>query len=59
MTLAPTGCIHTPHKAKADGPIQSVYAAGPQGRVEVYAPYAAGLKEMENLSHTYLALETP
>ena len=30
-----------------------------EGRVEVYTPYAAGLKEMENLSHIYLALQTP
>jgi tRNA-Thr(GGU) m(6)t(6)A37 methyltransferase TsaA len=54
MELTPIGTIHTPHKTKADCPIQPVYAAETRGRVEVYPAYAAGLKDVETFSHLYL-----
>jgi tRNA-Thr(GGU) m(6)t(6)A37 methyltransferase TsaA len=54
MELTPIGCIHTPHKTKTDCPIQPVYAARAQGRVEVFPPFAPGLKDVETFSHIYL-----
>ena len=48
------GRIHTPHKTKADCPIQPLYAAGIEGRVELFEPYADGLKDIELFSHLYL-----
>lgn len=57
MALTPIGCIHTPHKTKADCPIQSVYAAEAEGRVEVYAPFAPGLKDVETFTHIYLVYQ--
>lgn len=48
------GVIHTPHKAKADCPIQARYAAGIEGCVEVFEPYAEGLKDVELFSHLFL-----
>lgn len=48
------GRIHTPHKTKPDCPIQPLYASGVEGRIEVFAPYAEGLKDIELFSHLYL-----
>jgi tRNA (adenine37-N6)-methyltransferase len=54
MALTPIGRIHTPHKRKADCPIQPVYATEAEGHIEVYAPYVPGLKDVETFSHIYL-----
>ena len=48
------GIIHTPHKTKPDCPIQPLYAAGIESRVEVFEQYAEGLKDIELFSHLYL-----
>ena len=52
--MNPIGIIHTLHKTKQDCPIQPLYAAGVEGRVEVFEQYAAGLKDVELFSHIYL-----
>lgn len=54
MEVNPIGIIHSPHKAKDQCPIQPVYAADVEGRVEVFEEYAAGLKDIETFSHLYL-----
>ena len=52
--MNPIGIIHTHYKTKLDCPIQPLYAAGVEGRVEVFEQYAAGLKDVELFSHLYL-----
>lgn len=54
MTTEPIGIIHSPYSSKEDCPIQPLYAADAAGRVEVFAQYAAGLKDIETFSHIYL-----
>jgi len=54
MELNPIGVIHSPHKTKDECPIQPVYSANAEGRVEVFEEYAAGLKDIETFSHLYL-----
>jgi tRNA (adenine37-N6)-methyltransferase len=54
MQLQPIGCIHTPHKAKEDCPIQPAYSTEAEGRIEVFEAYAPGLKDIETFSHIYL-----
>lgn len=48
------GRIHTPFKTKEACPIQPAYAEGAEGEVEVFPPYAAGLKDIDAFSHIYL-----
>jgi len=52
--MNPIGIIHTLYKTKPDCPIQPLYAAGVEGRVEVFEQYAEGLKDVELFSHIYL-----
>lgn len=54
MELHPIGRIHTPYKTKEECPIQPVYSSGAEGRIELFAEYAAGLKDIEGFSHLYL-----
>jgi tRNA-Thr(GGU) m(6)t(6)A37 methyltransferase TsaA len=46
--------IHTPYRAKEDCPIQPAFAGQEPSRVEVYAEFAAGLKDIETFSHLIL-----
>ena len=52
--MNPIGIIHTLYKTKQDCPIQPLYAAGVEGRVEVFEQYAEGFKDVELFSHIYL-----
>ena len=52
--MEPIGIIHTLYKTKQDCPIQPLYAAGVEGRVEVLEQYAEGLRDVELFSHIYL-----
>jgi tRNA-Thr(GGU) m(6)t(6)A37 methyltransferase TsaA len=54
MQLQPIGLIHTPYRTKQDCPIQPIYAAQTEGRIEVYREFSAGLKDIETFSHLYL-----
>jgi tRNA-Thr(GGU) m(6)t(6)A37 methyltransferase TsaA len=54
VIIEPIGIIHTPYSSKVGCPIQPLYAADAIGRVEVFAAYAAGLKDIEGFSHLYL-----
>lgn len=54
MEFAPIGVIHSPFATKEECPIQPPYASGAVGRVEVFAEFAAGLKDIEAFSHVYL-----
>ena len=54
MEVNPIGVIHSPFAAKEECPIQPAYASEAEGRVEVFAEFAAGLKDVETFSHIYL-----
>lgn len=54
VIIEPIGIIHSPYKSKDECPIQPLYATDAIGRVEVFAEYAAGLKDIEGFSHIYL-----
>ena len=48
------GTIHTPFETKQSCPIQPMYAAEAQGRVDIFPQYAEGLLDIEGFSHLYL-----
>ena len=50
----PIGVIHTPHKEKKGMPIQPPGAEGVKGKVELFADFANGLKDIEGFSHIIL-----
>ena len=50
----PIGIIHSPFRSVEHMPIQPVGAAGICGEVELFAEFAAGLKDLEGFSHIIL-----
>jgi len=54
MEFRPIGIIHSPHKTKAECPIQPAFADAAGGRVVVLPQFAAGLQDIETFSHIYL-----
>lgn len=54
ITNTPIGVIHSPFTDPADTPIQSIFADGARGTVEVFPEYAAGLKDIDGFSHLIL-----
>jgi tRNA-Thr(GGU) m(6)t(6)A37 methyltransferase TsaA len=54
VVYKPIGVIHSEHHLPEKTPIQPAYAAGCTGRVELYAEYAEGLRDVEGFSHVYL-----
>ncbi len=53
FSLTPIGEIHTPFTDPAHTPIQPMRSTA-LGRVEVYAPYVDGLKDLDGFSHIWL-----
>jgi tRNA-Thr(GGU) m(6)t(6)A37 methyltransferase TsaA len=54
IVYLPIGIIHSPFEGIENVPIQSVAAGGICGSVEVFAEYAAGLKDLAGFSHIIL-----
>ena len=54
ITYQPIGIIHSPFKELASMPIQPTSDTSGPGSVEIYAPYAAGLKDVAGFSHLIL-----
>ncbi len=54
MKLQPIGIIHTPFATPEGMPIQPTGGAEITGRVEVFAEFAAGLKDLNGFSHLIL-----
>jgi tRNA-Thr(GGU) m(6)t(6)A37 methyltransferase TsaA len=54
ITHIPIGVIHSTFTDPADTPIQSIFADGARGTVEVFPEYAAGLKDIDGFSHLIL-----
>jgi tRNA (Thr-GGU) A37 N-methylase len=47
----PIGIIHSPFKEPKGTPIQTAGAAGIGARVELFAEYSEGLKDLDGFSH--------
>lgn len=54
LTLKPIGVIHSGHLPAEETPIQPVFAPDCKGRVEVFAEFTTGLKDIELYSRIYL-----
>ncbi len=54
LSYGPIGIIRSTHTDPERTPIQSVYAQGCTGRVEVLPEYAEGLKDLDGFSHIIL-----
>ena len=48
------GIIHSEHVAAEQTPIQSAYAQGCKGRVEVFPEFGEGLRDLDGFSHVFL-----
>jgi len=54
LSVTPIGIIHSPFKEAEGVPIQTVFANGAAGTVEVYPEYSAGLADLDGFSHIIL-----
>ena len=54
IEFTPIGIIHSPFHDPENMPIQPTGAAGIKGRVELFAEYHAGLRDLEGFSHIIL-----
>ncbi len=48
------GIIHSPFATKEEAPIQGAFHPDAEGKVEIFAEYAAGLQDIELFSHVIL-----
>jgi tRNA-Thr(GGU) m(6)t(6)A37 methyltransferase TsaA len=54
MQLQPIGVIRSPHLQPAGTPVQSAFAAGSSGTVEIFPAFAAGLKDLAGFERLWL-----
>jgi len=54
MKLKPIGIIRTPFTTPAGTPIQPAFARGAEGRVEVFAEFAPGLRDLDGFDRIWL-----
>jgi tRNA-Thr(GGU) m(6)t(6)A37 methyltransferase TsaA len=54
ISFVPIGVVHSPFSEPKGTPIQPAAAKDVEGRVEIYAEFAEGLKDLEGFSHVYL-----
>ena len=54
MKLEPIGIIHSPHRQPTGTPVQTAYAAGCTGTVEIFPPFVAGLKDLAGFERIWL-----
>jgi len=54
MILKPIGVIHSPNMQEAGTPIQPRWAEQIEGHVEMFADFAAGLKDLEGFERIWL-----
>ena len=54
VQYVPIGVVHSPLKDPVGAPIQSVSARRLRGTVEVFGPYAGGLRDLAGFSHLIL-----
>lgn len=54
IVFHPIGVIRTPYQRAAGTPIQSCFAEGVEGTIEVFAKFAAGLKDIEGFDRIWV-----
>ena len=54
LELTPIGLIHSPHRQAEGTPIQSRWAAGIEGTVELFPEFAPGLRDLEGFDRIWL-----
>jgi len=54
ITYRPIGIIHSEHLDTELTPIQSAYAQGCKGHVEIFPEFATGLQDLDGFSHIFL-----
>jgi tRNA-Thr(GGU) m(6)t(6)A37 methyltransferase TsaA len=54
VTFTPIGIVRTPFSTHEGMPIQTVAAAGVQGRIELEPSYAEGLADLADFTHLHL-----
>jgi tRNA-Thr(GGU) m(6)t(6)A37 methyltransferase TsaA len=54
IEFTPIGIIHSPHTRLEGMPIQPTGAKGVKGSIEVFEPFAPGLKDLDSFSHIIL-----
>jgi len=54
IALRPIGTIRTPFLTASGTPIQSCYAGGAEGTVELFAEYEAGLRDIAGFDRLWL-----
>ena len=54
MQLRPIGVIHSPFRQASGTPIQARAAEGIEGKVEIFADFVAGLKDLEGFERIWL-----
>ncbi len=54
LTLRPIGVIRTPHAAPPGTPIQPRRSEGDEGSVEVFEPFAPGLRDLDGFDRVWL-----
>ena len=54
IVLQPIGRVHSPFKHAVGMPIQTVAAQQHEGKIEVFAPFAAGLRDVQEFQYLIL-----
>ena len=54
IVLLPIGRVHSPFKHAVGMPIQTVAAQQHEGKIEVFAPFAAGLRDVQEFQYLIL-----
>lgn len=54
IVLQPIGRVHSPFKHTVGMPIQTVAAQQHEGKIEVFAPFAAGLRDVQEFQYLIL-----
>ena len=54
VTFKLLGVVHSEHRDAKRTPVQPIFAKGSPGRIEIFAPYAAGLDDLEGFSHIHV-----
>ena len=54
IVLQPIGRVHSPFKHAVGMPIQTVAAQQHEGKIEVFSPFAAGLRDVQEFQYLIL-----
>lgn len=54
IVLQPIGRVHSPFKHAVGMPIQTVAAQQHEGKIEIFAPFAAGLRDVQEFQYLIL-----